>query len=120
MVRTLPMTMFSSISTPIFSKLATSRLTMALGRRNSGRAEEVHHAKEEGIVFDLLTNPVSIEGDETGHVQSITCVKMELGEPDASGRRRPVVIEGSEFNDSIPISGPILPAGGGPALRPVG
>ena len=65
------------------------------------RAEEVHHAKEEGIVFDLLTNPVSIEGDEKGHVQSITCVKMELGEPDASGRRRPVVIEGSEFKMEV-------------------
>ena len=61
------------------------------------RAEEVHHAKEEGIIFDLLTNPVSIEGDEKNHVQSVTCVRMELGEPDASGRRRPVVIEGSEF-----------------------
>jgi len=65
------------------------------------RAEEVHHAKEEGIVFDLLTNPISIEGDEQGHVQSITCVKMELGEPDASGRRRPVVIEGSEFKMEV-------------------
>ena len=48
-------------------------------------------------MFDLLTNPVSIEGDEQGHVQSITCIRMELGEPDASGRRRPVVVEGSEF-----------------------
>ena len=65
------------------------------------RKEEVHHAKEEGIIFDLLTNPVSIEGDETGHVQSITCVKMELGEPDASGRRRPVVKEGSEFKMEV-------------------
>ena len=65
------------------------------------RAEEVHHAKEEGIIFDLLTNPVSIEGDEKNHVQSITCVKMELGEPDASGRRRPVVIEGSEFKTEV-------------------
>ena len=65
------------------------------------RAEEVHHAKEEGIIFDLLTNPVSIEGDEQGHVQSVTCVKMELGEPDASGRRRPVVIEGSEFKMEV-------------------
>ncbi len=65
------------------------------------RAEEVHHAKEEGIVFDLLTNPVSIEGDETGHVQSITCIKMELGEPDASGRRRPVPIQGSEFKTEV-------------------
>ena len=65
------------------------------------RAEEVHHAKEEGIIFDLLTNPISIEGDEKNHVQSITCVKMELGEPDASGRRRPVVIEGSEFKTEV-------------------
>ena len=63
--------------------------------------EEVHHAKEEGIIFDLLTNPVSVEGDESNHVQSITCVKMELGEPDASGRRRPVVIQGSEFKMDV-------------------
>ena len=62
------------------------------------RAEEVHHAKEEGIIFDLLTNPISIEGDEKGHVQSMTCIRMELGEPDASGRRRPIVKEGSEFD----------------------
>ena len=61
------------------------------------RKEEVHHAKEEGIIFDLLTNPISIEGDEKGHVQSMTCIRMELGEPDASGRRRPVPMEGSEF-----------------------
>ena len=61
------------------------------------RAEEVHHAKEEGIIFDLLTNPISIEGDEKGHVQSMTCIRMELGEPDASGRRRPVAKEGCTF-----------------------
>lgn len=61
------------------------------------RVEEVHHAKEEGIIFDLLTNPVEILADENGWVNGIKCVKMELGEPDASGRRRPVVIEGSEF-----------------------
>ena len=61
------------------------------------RAEEVHHAREEGIIFDLLTNPVSIQGDEKGHVESITCIRMELGEPDASGRRSPVPIQGSEF-----------------------
>ena len=61
------------------------------------RVEEVHHAKEEGIIFDLLTNPVEILADENGWVSGIKCVKMELGEPDASGRRRPVVIEGSEF-----------------------
>ena len=65
------------------------------------RAEEVHHAKEEGIIFDLLTNPVCIEGDDKNHVASITCVKMELGEPDASGRRSPVVIEGSEFKTEV-------------------
>lgn len=61
------------------------------------RVEEVHHAKEEGIIFDLLTNPVEILGDEKGWVKGMKCVKMELGEPDASGRRRPVEIEGSEF-----------------------
>ncbi len=61
------------------------------------RVEEVHHAKEEGIIFDLLTNPVEILADENGWVNGIKCVKMELGEPDASGRRRPVVVEGSEF-----------------------
>lgn len=61
------------------------------------RREEVHHAKEEGVIFDLLTNPVEIIADEKGWVKAIKCVRMELGEPDASGRRRPVVIEGSEF-----------------------
>ena len=61
------------------------------------RREEVHHAKEEGIIFDLLTNPVEIHADENGWVKSITCIRMELGEPDASGRRRPVEIPGSEF-----------------------
>ncbi|EDS78110.1 dihydropyrimidine dehydrogenase [Clostridium novyi A str. 4552] len=61
------------------------------------RVEEVHHAKEEGIIFDLLTNPVEILEDENGWVKGMKCVRMELGEPDASGRRRPQVIEGSEF-----------------------
>ena len=61
------------------------------------RVEEVHHAKEEGIIFDLLTNPTEILADEKGWVCGIRCVKMELGEPDASGRRRPVEIPGSEF-----------------------
>ena len=60
------------------------------------RKEEVEHAKEEGIIFDLLTNPVSISGDDKGWVTGITCVKMELGEPDEKGRRRPVEIPGSE------------------------
>ncbi|HIS56964.1 MAG: NADPH-dependent glutamate synthase [Lachnospiraceae bacterium] len=61
------------------------------------RVEEVHHAKEEGIIFNLLTNPKEILVDENGWVKGIVCVKMELGEPDASGRRRPVEIPGSEF-----------------------
>jgi len=61
------------------------------------RAEEVHHAKEEGIIFDVLTNPVEILTDENDNVCGIRCIRMELGEPDASGRRRPVAIEGSEF-----------------------
>ena len=62
------------------------------------RAEEVHHAKEEGIIFDLLTNPIEILTNDDGWVSGIRCIKMELGEPDASGRRRPVEIEGSEFD----------------------
>ncbi|MCR5629697.1 NADPH-dependent glutamate synthase [Eubacterium sp.] len=61
------------------------------------RAEEVHHAKEEGIIFDLLTNPTEIICDDNGDVTGMKVVKMELGEPDASGRRRPVVIEGSDY-----------------------
>lgn len=61
------------------------------------RAEEVHHAQEEGVIFDTLTNPIRIIADENGWVKGMECVKMELGEPDASGRRRPVAIEGSEF-----------------------
>ena len=61
------------------------------------RVEEVHHAKQEGIIFDLLTNPVEILVDDNGHVKGMRCIRMELGEPDASGRRRPVEIPGSEF-----------------------
>ena len=64
------------------------------------RVEEVHHAKEEGVIFDLLTNPTEIV-TEDGWVKGMKCVRMELGEPDASGRRRPVVIEGSEFEMDV-------------------
>lgn len=60
------------------------------------RLEEVHHAKEEGIIFKVLTNPTQILGDDKGWVKGIECVEMELGEPDASGRRRPIAKEGSE------------------------
>ena len=63
----------------------------------SARAKEVHHAKEEGIIFDLLTNPTEVLTDDKGNVTGIKCVKMELGEPDASGRRKPVEVPDSEF-----------------------
>lgn len=65
------------------------------------RLEEVHHAKAEGIIFDVLTNPVEVLEDESGWVKGIRCVKMELGEPDDSGRRRPVVVENSEFEIEV-------------------
>jgi len=61
------------------------------------RVEEVHHAKEEGVIFDLLQNPTEILVDENGWVKGIRIIKMELGEPDASGRRRPVEVPGSEY-----------------------
>ena len=61
------------------------------------RVEEVHHAKEEGIQFAMLTNPVEVIGDEKGWVKAVKCIRMELGEPDESGRRSPVEIPGSEF-----------------------
>lgn len=81
------------------------------------RIEESHHAEEEGIQFNLLTNPIKINGDERGRVTSMTCLRMELGAPDASGRRRPVPIEGSEFDfevDTVIVSigngaNPLLP-----------
>ena len=76
------------------------------------RAEEVEHAKEEGIDFRLLTNPVAIEGDENGWVKAMRCIRMELGEPDASGRRRPIPVEGSEF--SLAVDTVIVAIGTGP------
>jgi glutamate synthase (NADPH/NADH) small chain len=65
------------------------------------RAEEVHHAEEEGVIFDFLTNPVEILGDEKGNVRGMRCIRMELGEPDASGRRSPVPVPGSEFDMDV-------------------
>lgn len=65
------------------------------------RAEEVHHAEEEGVIFDFLTNPVEIYGDEHGNVCIMRCIRMELGEPDESGRRRPIPIQGSEFDMDV-------------------
>ena len=62
------------------------------------RVEEVHHAQEEGIRFEMLTNPIEVLGDDKSWVRGLRCIRMELGEPDASGRRRPIPIEGSEFD----------------------
>jgi len=73
------------------------------------RAEEVHHAEEEGVEFHFLTNPVRYHGDENGNVKEIECIKMKLGEPDSSGRPRPVPIEGSNFK--IPVDTVIVAIG---------
>jgi len=76
------------------------------------RREEVHHAEQEGIIFDMLTNPVEVLGDEKGWVKALKCIRMELGEPDASGRRRPVPVAGSEFE--IPTDTVIMSLGTSP------
>ena len=76
------------------------------------RKEEVEHAVEEGIVFKTLHNPVEIHGNDNGYVSGMTCVRMELGEPDASGRRRPIEIKGSEFE--LPVDCVIMALGTSP------
>lgn len=76
------------------------------------RKEEVHHAAQEGIIFDMLTNPVEVLGDDKGWVRALKCIKMELGEPDESGRRSPVAIPGSEFE--IPTDTVIMALGTSP------
>ena len=76
------------------------------------RKEEVHHAHEEGVEFSMLTNPVEILADEKGWVRAVKCIRMELGEPDASGRRSPVPVEGSEFE--IPAETVIMSLGTSP------
>ena len=76
------------------------------------RLGEIHHGEEEGIVFKFLTNPVRFIGDKDGRLEAIECVRMELGEPDESGRRRPVPIPGSEFK--IPVDTAIIAIGNGP------
>jgi glutamate synthase (NADPH/NADH) small chain len=81
------------------------------------RAEEVHHAEEEGVQFKFLTNPIEYIGDERGWVKQMVCQRMELGEPDDSGRRRPAVVKGSEFTidvDTVVVSvgtmaNPVIP-----------
>ena len=76
------------------------------------RTEEVHHAREEGIEFRMLTNPVEVLGDEKGWVRALRCIRMELGDPDASGRRSPVPVAGSEFE--IPVDEVIMALGTSP------
>ncbi len=76
------------------------------------RLEEIHHAKEEGVIFKLLHTPVRYIGDEQGRVRQVECIRMELGEPDASGRRRPVPIEGSEY--TIDVDTVVVAIGNGP------
>ena len=76
------------------------------------RREEVHHAMQEGIIFDMLTNPVEVLGDEKGWVRALKCIRMELGEPDESGRRSPIPIPGSEFE--IPTETVIMALGTSP------
>jgi glutamate synthase (NADPH/NADH) small chain len=76
------------------------------------REEEIHHAEEEGIIFDLLSNPKRFIGDEKGKLSGVECVRMELGEPDDSGRRRPVEVKGSEFVINIDVA--IIAIGNGP------
>jgi glutamate synthase (NADPH/NADH) small chain len=80
------------------------------------REEEIKHAEEEGIIFKLLCNPVEILGTEDGWVRGVRCIRMELGEPDASGRRRPIPIEGSEFELECDVIVEALGAGANPLL----
>lgn len=76
------------------------------------RDEEIHHAEEEGVIFNLLTNPVAYYGDGNGNVKEVECIRMELGEPDSSGRRRPVPLEGSNFR--IPVDVVVVSIGNSP------
>ncbi len=76
------------------------------------RAEEIEHAREEGVVFNLLTSPIEFKGNEEGRVTSMICQRFELGEPDESGRRKPVAIEGSEFE--MPVDTVVMSIGQGP------
>ncbi len=101
-----------------------ARTALRLGARQSiliyrrareqmpARQEEIHHAEQEGVIFHLLANPVAFHGDQHGWVKEAECVKMELGEPDESGRRRPVTIEGSNF--MIPVDVAIIAIGNSP------
>jgi glutamate synthase (NADPH/NADH) small chain len=96
-------------------RLGAAKATMLYRRSEAempGRAEEIHHAKDEGVEIQTLTHPVAFLGDERGWLRAARCIRMALGEPDESGRRRPVPIEGSEFE--IPLDVAIVAVGTGP------
>ena len=95
-------------------RLGAEQVTIVYRRSEAelpARLEEIGHAKEEGIEFQFLTNPVEVLGDENGWVKGLRCIRMELGEPDASGRRRPIPVEGSEFE--LPMETVIIAIGTG-------
>jgi glutamate synthase (NADPH/NADH) small chain len=105
------------------------RISRRLGAKNAyivyrrsevempARIEEVHHAREEGVQFLMLTTPVEMIGDEQGRLKAMKCLKMELGEPDASGRRRPVPIEGSEYLLDVDIAVIAIGNGSNPMIH---
>ncbi len=100
-------------------RLGAKRVTIVYRRSAAeipARAEEVENAKEEGVIFKLLTNPIRIVGDEKNHVIGMECMRMELGEPDASGRRRPVAVPGSEFIIDCDMAIPALGTQANPIL----
>ncbi len=80
------------------------------------RIEETHHGEEEGLKFMLLTNPIRFIGDEEGKLTAVECIKMELGEPDESGRRRPIPVKGSEFKIDCDIAVMAIGNGANPLI----
>ncbi len=100
-------------------RLGAKRVAIVYRRSEAevpARAEEVEHAREEGVIFEFLTNPVRILGDETNHVRGMECIRMRLGEPDASGRRRPIPIPDSEFTFECDMVIPALGTQANPVL----
>jgi glutamate synthase (NADPH/NADH) small chain len=106
-------------SARVAARLGSKQVNIVYRRSRTelpARAEEIHHAEEEGIVFELLTNPVEFEGDDRGMVRRMKCIRMELGEPDDSGRRRPVAIDGSDFYIDTDLVIVAIGAGANPLL----
>jgi len=100
-------------------RLGAEQVTIVYRRSRAempARAEEIHHAEEEGVQFQLLTAPVRFLGDDAGRVRAVECIRMELGEPDASGRRRPVPVEGSQFEMATDMAVIAVGAGANPLI----